>query len=121
MIHLKTFSNFLIFILLVACDKSTEPSDNEIKDPRKYTWTIDTLEYPGEFDISMKSIWGSSPSDVYVVGTCSDANGQMWHYDGKEWKSFHLQFGVAYTPFTVFGFDNNDIWVAGGSMGDQAL
>lgn len=110
---LTTVNVFLIFVLTVACDKSIVPPDNEQKDPRKYIWTIDTLEYPGEFDTSMRSIWGSSPSDVYVVGYCSDADGQMWHFDGNDWKSFHLQFGVAYTPLTVFGFGKDDVWIGG--------
>ena len=111
--NLNVISIVLSITLLAACSNSTEPPINEIKDPRKYTWTIDTLEYPGEFQTALTSIWGSSPSDVYAVGHCSDIKGQMWHFDGKQWESFYLPFGVAYTPGRVYGFGKNDIWIGG--------
>ena len=111
---MRIFIPFVLLItLFVACNNSTEPQVDETKDPREYTWTIDTLEYPGEFQTGLRSIWGSSPSDVYAVGHCSDIQGQMWHFDGKQWKSFYVPFGVAYIPGKVYGFGKNDIWIGG--------
>ncbi len=64
----------------------------EPKDPRTYTWTIDTLAYPGSYQTIMQSIWGSSPSDVYVVGHNDGGYGKMYHFDGKMWTPVVLYF-----------------------------
>ncbi len=61
-----------------------------IKDPRTYTWTIDTLAYPGSYQTAMQDIWGSSSTDVYVVGHNDQNRGLMWHYDGKQWTDVKL-------------------------------
>lgn len=93
--------------------------DTPIKDPRTYTWTIDTLAYPGSFQTSMRDIWGSSASDVYVVGHNYENSGLMWHYNGKIWQP------VGLNPFeggtitgsislkSVLGFSKSNIWAVG--------
>ena len=81
----------LLAIILSGCRKS--PVEPVIpKDPRTYTWTIDTLSYPGSAQTIMQSIWGSSPSDVYVVGHNDGGYGKMYHFDGKMWTPVVLYF-----------------------------
>ena len=63
------------------------PINPQLKDPRTYTWTIDTLVFSfspeGFKQTIMKAIWGLNDSLVYAVGY--DANygiGVMWnHYE----------------------------------------
>ncbi|MGC9093692.1 MAG: hypothetical protein ACP5JH_10665, partial [Bacteroidota bacterium] len=79
----------------------------------------DTLAYPGSFQTSMRDIWGSSASDVYVVGHNDQNRGLMWHYDGVSWKDVKLsttQGGTIAGPIdlsAIYGFSANDIWAVG--------
>jgi hypothetical protein len=115
--------NTVLFLLLVSfltltCEKS--PTGPEpIKDPRTYTWTIDTLAYPGSFQTTMQDIWGSSANDVYVVGHNDQNRGKMWHFDGNKWTDVALsttQGGTIAGPIdlsAIYGFAANDILVVG--------
>jgi hypothetical protein len=114
----RGFLLLLISFLFSTCDKSpTEPE--RFKDPRTYTWTIDTLAYPGSFQTMMRDIWGISPGDVYVVGHNDQNRGLMWHYDGAKWTDVKLsatQGGTILGPIdliAVHGFSANDIWAVG--------
>ena len=82
------------------------------KDPRAYTWTVDTLEYPGSLQTTMYDIWGSSPTDVYVVGFTGDGGGEMWHFDGKNWSPVNLPFGMCNLS-KILGFAPNNIYAVG--------
>jgi len=73
----------------------------------------------------MRSIWGSSPQDVYVVGQASDwFEKKMWHYNGQKWEDISWRYGQAvggmgvqlfpFNPGAVFGFGPNDVWIVGG-------
>ncbi|MBI2429585.1 MAG: hypothetical protein HYV29_12480 [Ignavibacteriales bacterium] len=108
----------IIFLLFPGC--KDEPVKPEIiKDPRTYTWTLDTLAYPGSFQTSMTDIWGCSPNDVYVVGHNDQNRGLMWHFDGSSWTDVELsttQGGPIAGPIdlsAIYGFNKNDIWVVG--------
>jgi len=119
----KTYAGLIIilFIYLAGC----KTSDNGIevkpaKDPRTYTWTADTLGYPGASQTLMDDIWGSSSNDVYVVGHNSTAgNGVMWHYDGNKWTNTHLltseggQISGAIELASIYGFSGTDIYAVG--------
>jgi hypothetical protein len=67
----------------------------------------------------MRSIWGSSPSDVYVVGHNDQNRGLMWHYNGEKWedvKLVQMQGGSvvgAIDLTSISGFASNDIWAVG--------
>jgi hypothetical protein len=104
--------------LFLCCHEPTPPED-KIKDPRTYTWTIDTLAYPGSMQTSMKSIWASSPADVYVVGHNERGYGKMYHFDGTNWTDVKLstaqggQIDGAIDLFGIFGFNANDIYAVG--------
>jgi len=105
-------------LLSLTCDKS--PTGPEpLKDPRTYTWTIDTLAYPGSFQTAMRDIWGSSPNDVYVIGHNFLNYGLMWHFDGLRWTDVKLstmQGGAiagAIDLSAIYGFAANDIWAVG--------
>lgn len=109
----------ILFLFFPGCKDEPLPPEI-IKDPRTYSWSVDTLSYPGSFQTSMKDIWGSSPTDVYIVGhNDSPGPGTMFHFDGTKWSTtkFHSGEGgpisgpVSLTA--VCGFSKNDIWVVG--------
>jgi len=77
-------------LILFQAGCKNNPIDSPIKNPREYTWTIDTLAYPGSYQTLMYAIWGSSASNIYVVGHNDQTLGSMWRYDGKRWSSVKL-------------------------------
>jgi len=89
------------------------------KDPRTYSWTADTLGYPGSYQTLMNDIWGSSHNDVYIVGHNSQNRGLMWHYDGNSWTNVRLitseggQIDGAIDLTAIYGFSNTDIYAVG--------
>jgi hypothetical protein len=105
-------------IIFQQCD-TTEPPANVKKNPREYTWTVDTLLYPESLQTLMSSIWGSSANNIYVTGHCDDIKGQLWHFDGTQWTSLYISMGFAYTPYAIFGFSSNNIWIAGERIYDN--
>lgn len=102
----------------IACIFDSEPDDPP-KNPRDYSWTVDTLSYPGSRLTDMRSIWGSSPEDVYAAGWNWESYGQMYHYDGNEWTDVKLStdLGGNIEPVidlsNVYGFSANNIWAVG--------
>ena len=112
------YAILLIALLNTACNHSTEPL--EIKDPRAYTWTVDTLDYPGSFQTMMLRIWGSSPSNVYVVGDNDQPGpGTMFRFDGRRWSTtgFYATEGGSIAGTVEFidicGFASNSVFAVG--------
>ena len=52
--------------------------------------TFTRMKTPGLGYHTVYGVWGSSPDDVYAVGSGSGRNGFVWHYDGKEWTDLLL-------------------------------
>jgi hypothetical protein len=99
--------------------------DVPIKNPREYTWTIDTLAYPGSFQTSMTDVWASSPNDVYVVGWNDRGYGVMWHYDGTKWSDVRLHVSQggniegAIKLQSIVGLNSRDIYAVGRRLYDN--
>jgi len=116
---IKRIKIFLIWIFSVylftnlQCNSPTEPpSVKPIKDPRTYTWTIDTLKVG--FQTIMRRVWGSSPNDVYISGNgASVPTSSLWHYDGNNWSVVNLPVGRFYEINGIYGFSSNDVWAVG--------
>jgi photosystem II stability/assembly factor-like uncharacterized protein len=118
-------TRLFIFLILAPLLLQLSCKDNGVmpppppKDPRTYTWTIDTLSYPaGSFQTTMRDIWASSPKDVYVVGHNSDGSGQMFHYDGQHWSPVNLFFpdsrgNAAIDLNAILGFGPTNIYAVG--------
>ncbi|PIQ09122.1 MAG: hypothetical protein COW71_08215 [Ignavibacteriales bacterium CG18_big_fil_WC_8_21_14_2_50_31_20] len=101
--------SFTMAFVFFSCEKGTEPE--QLKPGRRdYTWTADTLSSPMWHG---SCIWGSSASDVWVVGGDGSSTDRIWHYDGKKWE--HNTTPI-YAGDCVFGFGENDVWI-GGSEG----
>jgi hypothetical protein len=122
--YLNFFSLFLILcvaVLNLQCKKPTPPDVDDTPKPgkRDYTWTIDTLAYPGSLQTLMRDIWASSPTNVYVVGHNDQNKGMMYKYEGQKWTPVKLtwseggpiQSAIGLTA--VCGFGTNDIYAVG--------
>ena len=99
-----------IFLLTsFNCNTTEPPVDNLQPGRRDYVWSVDTLNSPNN---SLHSIWGSSPSDVWVGGPGGVTNyDRLWHFDGNVWKPFSQY--IAVYPDCIFGFAQNDVWIGG--------
>ncbi len=108
---MKIKAPLLLLVVLAACSHNpVGPEPN----PRQYTWEVDTLAYPGSIQTIMKAIWGSSPTDVYVVGHNDTGNGHMYHYNGKSWQPVLLGSRASFSD--IHGFAPDDIWAVGDEL-----
>ncbi len=104
----------IITTTLFSCNWFTSPESK--KNAREYTWTVDTLRYPGSSQIHMYSIWASSPENVWVCGHSSSSQGNLWHYNGLSWEAIDLFQYIARSAMSfrwITGFNDDNIWVVG--------
>ncbi len=57
-------------------------------------------------------VWGSSPSDVFVVGGLWPTTGHIWHYDGTHWTAMSCP-SAARTLLGVWGNSSSDVFAVG--------
>ncbi len=108
---------FMAIMLLSSCKKDepclTCPSP-PVSDSTShfYSWQIDTL---GSWQSTAAAVWGTSSNNVYAVGhfynpDTATPGTSIMHWDGQKWKPESFWVGDLYC---IFGFNENDIWVAG--------
>lgn len=93
----KLFKNKILTLIALtlflfqqySCDTTEPPPIKSVKDPRTYTWTIDTL-INNSFQTAMRRIRGSAPNDVYIGGHNAGFPGALWHFDGDRWMPVDL-------------------------------
>lgn len=120
----KIFFTFVLIALISfnTCDENPLTDDNLTPGRRDYVWSVDSIDFEGlPTFIELKSIWGSSPTDVWGSHFTADVRNCLWHYDGTVWKR-----AVEGTPITnpsggssivggVWGTAQNDVWAFGGT------
>jgi hypothetical protein len=105
----------ILLIILVGCltiiiSCESNPVEQKATPGRRdYVWTRDTLKADPEGFQFLTGIWGSSPSDVWVIGDAATYVNKIWHYDGAKWKNYLLdQFA---TPVEICGVSSSEIWM----------
>jgi len=98
---------FTLAFIFFSCEKGTEPE--QLKPGRRdYVWEVDTLK---AWNTYLMKLWGSSPTDIWAVGSGSSFDQTIWHYDGKKWATDSISRG--FDPWCIHGFTQNDIWIGG--------
>lgn len=64
------------------------------------------LAVDGLDEISLSAVWGSGPSDVWIVGS----RGFAAHFDGAAWQV--RQVDTLLTLYSLWGTGPNDVWAA---------
>jgi hypothetical protein len=108
----QTFLIIAITLALIAnsCkDNGTGPENLE-PGRRDYVWNEDTLKIP--FNLLSK-MWGSSPNDIWAVGSGGGLDQTIWHYDGTHWSTDGISRSIP--PTSIWGFSENDVWLGGQS------
>jgi photosystem II stability/assembly factor-like uncharacterized protein len=62
---------------------------------------------------TIEAIWGSGPSDVYLVGQ----DGLVIHYDGQKWARIGVDVLKNGTVYDVTGTSSKDVWFATSGVG----
>ncbi len=122
--RLKSWSADLLlvwFFLLssFSCHSASGP-DNIQEGKRNYNWLVDTISSPGSIQTLMRSIYATSPTNVYLVGDNDQPGPQtMFHYNGYRWggAGFHVAEGGPIEGIVgwsaISGIGANNIWVVG--------
>jgi hypothetical protein len=83
------------------------------------SWTEYRSEYflsKGDTVYPLRSVWGSSPDDVWAVGN----NGTIIHWDGLEWSKVK-NIDEQYTFWDVWGFSENSVYAAGNYYNNEVV
>ncbi|HLP17915.1 MAG TPA: hypothetical protein VK470_16750 [Bacteroidota bacterium] len=126
MIRFLTVLIILYTLGFSGCSHSVDvgPITPKLKDPKTYTWTIDTLlyhPYPQYTASTMiTSIRGINDTLIFATGEEEwNGRGAMWKHNGTQWervKLFSFEGGVLTSPFafnSVNAFSENDIYAFG--------
>ncbi len=106
-------------VALGGCANTIEPPIKPPKDPRQYTFTIDTLVPPETPQTVMMAMWGTSRNNLYIVGHNAGFGRSMYHYDGQKWSGVGLKLGEGGTVTNIgtlnniYGFAADDIYAVG--------
>jgi hypothetical protein len=95
-------------VILFGCEDTPNGPEEPPPGSRDYTWKVDTVNVPFNY---LSRMWGSSPTDIWAVGSGGGLDQTIWHYDGNEWKTDGISRPIA--PVSVYGFASNDVWIAG--------
>lgn len=97
----------LIIILLNTCTENPINGDNNIPPGRRdYVWTVFANPFQGAF---FRSLWGSSPNDIWVCGDAIDSRMTLWHFDGNNWIPSNEYI---IWPTYLLGFSSSNIWLS---------
>jgi hypothetical protein len=97
----------VVQLVYISCE-SNPVEQKATPGRRDYVWTVDTIN-PGQESLYLGRIWGSSPDDVWAVGSSSWTATSIWHYDGLQWKCDSIPRKI--NPFAVFGLSSNEVWL----------
>lgn len=92
----------------VLIDESTTPICEAV--PAEWQAVLDGTK----LDRAALSVWGASPTDVYVVGGPVGNSGfesLLLHFDGSTWTDMHP--GGTDTYWRVAGSNDDDVWMVG--------
>lgn len=97
----------------LACTSEMEPTPTPTPTPPG-EGPDDGWSWRAAFDASelgaLSSVWGSSPTDVFVVGGTFD-QAEIYHFDGATWRTM-MAPDVPLLVW-VFGFGPNDVYAVG--------
>jgi len=96
----------LITVNIYSCKSAYDVPQAGPPGSRNYIWTADTLSPEGSFMFT--NIWGSSPKNIWLVGTGTTEDVCLWHYNGNLWKS--LNYLPSSNLNALSGVDSDFVW-----------
>jgi hypothetical protein len=114
-LHITSLALLTLILLSTSCN-TTEPLPDNNNQYLEYEWTIDTLKNPNGYGVVPWSMWGNSPQSVWIAGFNLAGQGELFHWDGNNWNRVTPDLGFNYQVTSVFGFAENDIYIAGAEL-----
>ncbi len=121
---LKTITAISVFLILSCSD----PVSEKVRTVRDFSWSPQTISYPGSNQTWMFDIWGSSNSNVYAVGHCAtSAAGTMYLFNGTQWQTtgYHAAEGGpingAVILWAIDGTSQTNVVAAGARMATNPI
>ena len=117
-INIKTYLVIILIIVTLftllnfsSCDDGpTNTVEEDKPGKRDYMWTVDTLE---TFN-PLYRLWGSSPTDLWAITTGTYYE-DIFHFDGSKWKTGTYLLPDPYSPYSIYGFASNSVFIGGGN------
>ncbi len=117
-----------VFAILAGFSGCSEPASPIIeKDPRTYSWQVDTISNATITELQMMDIWGASPTDVYVAGRTDTYDGKMYHFNGSSWSRVPLHTSEGGTVYgisglhRICGFSSHSVYAVGEKYSNNKL
>ena len=79
------------------------------------TWTAEQ-QHEGSMQTFLTSMWASSPNDVWIAGHNERSLGEIYHFNGSNWKEVDPMNDVPRSTKSinkVMGLTPNNIWMIG--------
>ena len=112
-----------LLVFAFSCESGNEPG-SEIKDPRQFIWSADTIYYQDSYQTMIRSTWANNENDIYAVGHTDVNEGAFWHYNGEQWEMIRIFDYIERGTINfvkIFGLSESQIWIAGdrGNFGEE--
>ncbi len=123
-------ASVIIFVctFLIELNGCSEPAAPIMeKDPRTYSWQVDTISSPTVTQLSLFDIWGASATDVYAVGFTDTYESKMYHFDGSSWSRIPIHTSEGGTVYgisglaRIWGFSPRSIYAVGEKYSNNHL
>jgi hypothetical protein len=99
-----------------SCKKDVAtPPPSDTGPHKQFSWSTDTISFPGSVQTSMQSIYGTGADNIYIVGHNEVKAGRIFHYNGTAWDPVGLDH-LAGEFSAIGGSSSTDIWIAGAEL-----
>ncbi|KAF0142973.1 MAG: hypothetical protein FD122_239 [Stygiobacter sp.] len=104
---------FLIFLLTtvlitLSCKEEITKPEELPAGRRDYVWDVTEIK-PGNESLYLTDIWGSSPQNIWAVGSSSYTATSIWHFNGSQWRCDSIPRYVQ--PSAIWGSSPNEVWL----------
>src|SRR5690606_13520824 len=89
--------------LFFSCSTEPPPPDDNNNQHLEYEWVVDTLNNPNGYGVVPWSMWGSSDSSVWIAGFNLAGQGELFHWDGKQWNRVTPDLGLIMIYLQLLG------------------
>ncbi|KAF0139156.1 MAG: hypothetical protein FD122_3456 [Stygiobacter sp.] len=95
-------------LLTLSCKSEITKPEEPPAGRRDYVWDVTEIK-PGNEALQLTDIWGTSPQNIWTVGSSSYSATQIWHFNGNQWRCDSIPRYVQ--PSAIWGSSPNEVWL----------
>ncbi|MFA7418135.1 MAG: hypothetical protein WCZ90_00515 [Melioribacteraceae bacterium] len=99
---------FTAILITLSCKSEITKPEEPSAGRRDYVWDFTEIK-PGNEALQLTDIWGSSPQNIWAVGSSSYSATQIWHFNGNQWRCDSIPRYVQ--PSAIWGSSPNEVWL----------